>query len=281
MQFDFDHFLKKVLDEICPNSSPFRQYVNYALEGGKRFRPQLIFSYANDAQIKTNEKKFEDLCYWATAIEIHHNYTLIHDDLPSMDNDDIRRGRATLHKYANEWIAILTGDLMLSMSYRCLDFIQCSDINLLRSHFFSLTASNGLLLGQFMDLDEKFHHQIEKIHQLKTANLISLSLYGASIIDSNTKIEKQNMNFEELGLQMGLNFQLMDDLSDFHDEDKSLNSFKLDIERSITQANLKHEWIMNFLTENKLNSLKELYLQTMNHFLDKSNETQIKKRLHL
>jgi geranylgeranyl pyrophosphate synthase len=241
-------------------SHSFSEVLNYAvLPPGKLFRPGLVCSLANDLGEFT-----EDHALFASAIEIHHAYTLIHDDLPSMDNDDFRRGKPSTHKKFNEWKAILAGDALLSMSYQLLAKIEnkTSQAQVL-TIFTEMTGPRGLILGQVKDLElenDTLEDLIE-IHQLKTGNLIALSLIGSSILSqSNLPTDK----VKALGLAMGVSFQLIDDLIELTEElnqhEKDINPYlKFDEETVLNALKKYQETIQETFMKHKLTQLEAYY----------------------
>ncbi|WP_353683570.1 farnesyl diphosphate synthase [Thermodesulfovibrio sp. 3907-1M] len=183
--------------------------------GGKRLRPVLcIASYE-----ACGGKK--DITPYATAIEFIHTYSLIHDDLPSMDNDDLRRGKPTNHKVFGEGIAILAGDGLLTEAFRILSNPEYADVeplNLIKV-IYELSSSAGvygMVGGQAMDLisegKEPDRETVEFIHLNKTAKLISASVKSGAILASadDEKIKR----IEKYGLSIGLAFQIIDDILD-------------------------------------------------------------------
>lgn len=218
-------YIKDFLEE-----NPLSDILNYALfPAGKLFRSQLIYSLSHD--LKSQSQLHE---IFAASIEIHHTYTLVHDDLPAMDNDDYRRGRKSTHKKYNEWKAILAGDALLALSFGLLSKITDEYLPELLSLYHKYTGASGLIGGQFLDLEiDKDSNKSQSladlldVHTLKTARLIQLSLLGANLISTNQKIDQRSC--EKLGLSIGLTFQLIDDLTelteDIGEHEKDINPF--------------------------------------------------------
>lgn len=192
--------------------------------GGKRFRPllaSLVFSlYSGDvAKIRT-------LCL---ALEMIHTYSLIHDDLPCMDNDDMRRGKPSNHKKFSEDIALLAGDGLLTDVFSLLasDLLLKPDIKVaLISLVSEKIGSFGMVSGQVRDMQATKNISLEElklIHTLKTANLIQAAAVGAAIIaetDSSTR-----HNISEFSHALGMAFQIKDDLLDEADNDQDFKSY--------------------------------------------------------
>lgn len=214
----FNKNLKKVLSRYlsgCPKK--FKSAVLYSLfPGGKRIRPMLMFASGKMCGVKKG-----NLLLPAIAIELIHNYSLVHDDLPSMDNDDYRRGKLTVHKKFNEAIAVLVGDALLTLGFEI--FLK-SSINKLKeilSLFANYIGLGGLIAGQFLDMEyEKIKdfknkntkNLLKKIHINKTAKLIELCIVIPGII-KNFSNKKINL-LHQIGRNYGLLFQITDDYLD-------------------------------------------------------------------
>jgi len=245
----FEAYLKANL----PTAKSFHPHYNDALSsmllaGGKRFRPMLLLSVV---------KAYEPLLYEgalspALAIEFLHTYSLIHDDLPAMDDAPLRRGFETLHTTYDEATAILTGDALNTEAFYHLskaplrDDIKIKLIELLARD----GGTYGMVLGQSIDLH--FENQplnideVKVLHINKTAKLIATSLLMGAVIVGLSRVEQDNLyNF---GIDLGLLFQIQDDIIDetHSDEeagkttgnDSSKNSFinLIGLEGSIDEA---------------------------------------------
>ena len=219
----FEAYLKANL----PVVKSFHPHYNDALAGmllagGKRFRPMLLLSVV---------KAYEPLLYEgalapALAIEFLHTYSLIHDDLPSMDNADLRRGFPTLHTTYNEATAILVGDALNSEAFYHIskaplrDDIKIKLIELLARD----GGTYGMVLGQAIDLHFENQpltiEQVKVLHTNKTAKLIATSLLmGAVIVGLEKKRQDEIYHF---GLDLGLLFQIQDDIIDeTHSEEEA------------------------------------------------------------
>lgn len=268
--------------EICLPNHHFKKVLEYAtLPPGKLFRPQLVLAIAKDLGELTNGHKF-----LASSIEIHHAYSLVHDDLPSMDDDDYRRGKLSTHKNFNEALAILAGDALLNYSYEILSNINSKFLPELLKLYGEMTGSRGLILGQVMDLDdtEKNLDDILTIHSLKTSCLIQLALQGSNLL-SGSKLNKEEVM--KLGFTLGIVFQLIDDLSELGDKinshEKSINPF-LKFEQSTVLNKLTdyitimHEIIC---THNLINLKKVIdnYLLKMKNNIE-DNKASISKNVN-
>ena len=183
--------------------------------GGKRLRPFLIFFFGS--LFKLNEKTLFDI---GITVELTHTYSLIHDDLPAMDNDDIRRGKPTIHKKFDEATAILCGDALqviafskISKSNFISDNHKIKIINLLCE----CSGLNGLISGQSLDLKMKKNSSIlsiDKMHDLKTGALFKFCFVSLGILKNLSP--KEIKLLEKLSLEFGKIFQITDDLLDFN-----------------------------------------------------------------
>ena len=184
----------------------------YALDGGKRFRPRIIFAIAEGMRIPV-EKTYDA----AMALELIQTYSLIHDDLPAMDNDDMRRGKPSLHKAFREDIAILTGDQLLTDSFRVVsasrDYDDRCKVNIIRA-LSSYAGMEGMIYGQLLDVTSD-GKSIDKeslfdIQDNKTGGLFKI----ACLIPMYIKGEEKEEYYIRLGSMIGQIFQNQDDLFD-------------------------------------------------------------------
>ena len=189
--------------------------------GGKRFRSAIV---VNTGKIfKINYKK---LIIIGSAIECIHSYSLIHDDLPSMDNDEIRRGKASVHKKFNEFTAILAGNSLLTLAFEILSgndlkISKNSKLELVKS-LSSYSGHTGLAGGQYFDLTYE-NKKISKKNIIdmqikKTGMLFGFCCECVAIIEE--KNFKQRKLLKDIGLKIGLLFQIVDDLIDFKGDSK-------------------------------------------------------------
>lgn len=197
--------------------------MSYSLNiGGKRIRP-LIFLYT----YRLFKNKIENVLSIAGAIEMIHTYSLIHDDLPAMDNDDLRRGMQTNHKKYGDAIAILAGDGLLNEAMNVM-FHYCEENESLLAvkacSYISRSAGvSGMIAGQVVDMEsEGTKISIEKLkymHSKKTGALINASVVSAAILAGADNIEIDKLS--EYGNKLGLAFQIKDDILDvIGDEEK-------------------------------------------------------------
>ena len=182
----------------------------YALmTGGKRIRPTLMIASAQALGIST-----ERVLPLAIATEIYHTFSLVHDDLPGMDNDDLRRGQPTVHRQFGDAQAILVGDYLLHESMTL--FYRSTDSDGLRSLFEQSTGGIGVIGGQSVEFEETIHpgqHTRTWIHDQKTAALFRLSVAAPAYLA--THVTAQYLEpLKKLGTDLGLAFQIADDLED-------------------------------------------------------------------
>lgn len=218
-------FINKKIQEYVPSGIPEKLFeaMAYSLNaGGKRLRPVLILESAKAA----GKENIEDIVDIAVAAEFIHTYSLIHDDLPAMDDDDLRRGKPTCHKVFGEAIAILAGDGLQSYAFELISQNKSVPaeklikvINLLAHG----TGIYGMVGGQAADIlheKENAFDDIQFIHTHKTAKFIqSCCQIGAVLADATSEEEKALKNY---GLYIGLAFQIWDDVLDEIGDEKKL-----------------------------------------------------------
>ncbi len=210
---DFEGALQAHCKTLSEKNPTLKKAMVYSVElGGKRIRPVLLLAAADMLGVER-----DDVMPFAVALEMIHTYSLIHDDLPAMDNDDFRRGKPSNHKVFGEAMAILAGDALLNAAYG-LCFSQCfkGEKYVRAAKYLSEAAGeNGMIAGQAADIlwadQEDFSEgQLRYIYENKTGKLIAAPLAIASIIaDSRSFFE-----LEEFGKSLGRLFQLTDDILD-------------------------------------------------------------------
>lgn len=209
---DFESYLKKQVEK-GPDSKIKEAMAYSLLQGGKRIRPQLLFA-ALEAYNQDPYLGFPCAC----AIEMIHTYSLIHDDLPAMDDDDFRRGKASCHKAYNEAVAILAGDALLT---RAFDVILDSELSADKIkqmvHLLSdYSGINGMIYGQELDLAAENNsnitlEEIYSIDEYKTAKLLTLPFLCASILADK---EEDCSKWIQIAYDLGIQFQIQDDILD-------------------------------------------------------------------
>ncbi len=196
-----------------------------ATNGGKRFRPLLSLLVGD--LFGCEEKK---ILPFAAAVEMIHTYSLIHDDLPCMDNDNIRRGKPTNHKVYGEATALLAGDALLTESFLIIAEAYQDD-GILVSKLVQLLSKaaglRGMVGGQALDLaaEKQSLQQTELIHlhQLKTGCLIAVAIEGAGLIAGAKETDRENLKL--FGQNLGLAFQIADDILDYQEKGQEERSF--------------------------------------------------------
>ena len=200
------------IDALLPDANKIASSMRYsALADSKCIRAGLIFASGN----LNNEISNSALIDMAASIELMHTYSLIHDDLPSMDNDEMRRGQASNHIKFNEATAILTGDALQALAYENIvaspeitDSQKIASIKALAD----ACGHEGMILGQQYDLDaeKNAYNDIKKIHELKTGKLIRVAMTMPHL--GNEKQKNQLIVLDEIGRDLGLAFQIIDDV---------------------------------------------------------------------
>lgn len=208
--------LEQAITALPKQSSPLQEAMAYSLlNGGKRIRPFLV--YATGHMLGVAE---EDLDIAAMAVECIHSYSLIHDDLPAMDDDDLRRGLPTCHIAFDEATAILAGDALQSLAFDILAN-HPAPVNQKRLKLVSLLAKaagyQGMCGGQAMDLqatDQQINQsQLQRIHQHKTGALITCCVEMACALADDIAPEQQ-ASLSRYSQILGLAFQVQDDILD-------------------------------------------------------------------
>jgi geranylgeranyl diphosphate synthase, type II len=208
------------LDRLIPDETQHPVSIHKAMRhsvfaGGKRLRPVLCIE-AGRMIAGSVPDGIEEL---GAALEMLHTYSLIHDDLPALDNDDLRRGRPTCHKAFGEAIAILAGDALQTQAYEVLARLQCraeARVHIIEEIARGTGTVDGMIGGQVVDLEAEHTHptaeMLEYIHRSKTAALITASLISGGIYAGakNKEVEK----LRGFGLRIGLAFQIVDDVLD-------------------------------------------------------------------
>lgn len=208
-------FMMDVLDQNYPQSNKLVNALSYSLmSGGKRVRPLLSYATAEALGIDLTQAD-----YVAASIEMIHAYSLIHDDLPAMDNDDLRRGKPTCHVEFDDATAILAGDALQAMAFEVLSHID-TDPKIVVQLIRLLSLSCGVLGmagGQSLDLESE-SKQLDKssmdiIHQLKTGALISASVEMIALLCTNSSDESK-LALKQYAYDFGMAFQIIDDVLD-------------------------------------------------------------------
>ncbi len=275
---NFEQFL---LDNLPTSKSIHPTYEdalqNMLVAGGKRFRPALLLGVVK----AYNPLLVDSARHAAYAIELLHTYSLIHDDLPAMDDSPLRRGKPTLHMSFDEVTAILVGDALNTYSFEVLSNAPFSDatrVKLIRE-LASNGGINGMVLGQAIDC--YFENKplkvedIKLLHTNKTAKLIAASMKMGAIIVGREDVAEKLYDF---GIKLGVLFQIQDDILDVtqsseeagkltnNDEDKNSFVTILGLDESMKQANeIANELITEMINfdeslQHELSSLLSKYI---------------------
>ena len=200
-----------------------RDAMAYSLEaGGKRIRPALVY-----AVLETYGMSLERGREVAASLEMVHTYSLIHDDLPAMDDDDLRRGRPTNHRQFDEATAILAGDALLTDAFRILTQMPLSALDIVEIiRIFGLAAgSSGMVGGQLDDmLAEKRNdvtlEELQSIHERKTGALLVYALEAGAILAGASAEDR--MHLKQFGRHLGIAFQIQDDILDVVGDEETI-----------------------------------------------------------
>ena len=252
---------------------------NMLVAGGKRFRPALLLGVVK----AYNPLLLEGARHAAFAIELLHTYSLIHDDLPAMDDSPLRRGKPTLHVVFDEVTAILVGDALNTYSFEVLANAPFSDATRVKliKELASNGGLNGMVLGQAIDC--YFENQplqvedIKLLHTNKTAKLIAASLKMGAIIVGREDVGEKLYDF---GIKLGLLFQIQDDILDVtqsseeagkltnNDEDKNSFVTILGLEASVKEANALAQELTNAMNSFD-NNLKTALEELLNKYINR------------
>ena len=256
----FDAYLHSLFQDDIP--STVLEAMQYSLfAGGKRVRPQLLLlaleGYGIDPKLGYP---------MAAAIEMIHTYSLIHDDLPAMDDDDLRRGKPTCHKQFSEASAILAGDGLLTKAFYTASLskvdpsIQVELIQALSQY----AGCDGMIYVQCLDIQEESDPDptLEKLIEVdlyKTGKLIALPLAAAALI-ANHPEDRKIMN--ELGEAIGIQFQIQDDILDATSNEESMG-------KSLSDAENEKATVVSLLTLEKAKELEAAYTKSIHELLSK------------
>ena len=209
-----DDVLRQYMDIDMPEG--LRKSMEYSLfSGGKRLRSVILLSVC-----EMLGGKLEDALPFACGLEMIHNYSLIHDDLPAMDDDDIRRGQPTNHKVFGEGMAILAGDALLNLAYEIMAGFcsQTEGVYFVKAmaKISQYAGASGMVGGQVVDIGLADKHvtnkQLEYIYTNKTSKLF-MAAFGAGALCSGADPDIVG-KMEQIGLDLGFAFQALDDIDD-------------------------------------------------------------------
>lgn len=287
-------FLSKILQDFAPPAQRLAQAIQYSLfPGGKRLRPMLV--YLCGELLKIDITCLDSI---AAAVEITHCYSLVHDDLPAMDNDDYRRGKPSCHRAFDEATAILVGDGMQALAIDVLlsqlpQHLDPARILKVVHELVKASGNAGMVSGQSLDLSELQKSDIDEkalsyIHYLKTGKLISACIN--MVLAAASPCDESAHSLQNYAQIMGLVFQMQDDYLDRYAVDSLGKIRSSDLANNKTTfANLYHkqalgdkieyyyEQAQNQLIPFGLSAEKlQLFtrqLQLRSHFLDKSENS--------
>ena len=223
---EYSALIERRIDEIFPErDTEYKKVINAAryslLLGGKRIRPVLMLEFC-----KLCGGKPEDSLDFAIALEMIHTYSLIHDDLPCMDNDDLRRGKPSCHIKFGEDIALLAGDTLLTTAFSVAANANISDDKKVKaiSVLAKRAGAHGMIGGQVMDLDFEVNkpdiNSLRVMYLRKTGALLSAAAeIGAIIAGADENTIQTAANY---ALNVGLAFQIIDDILDITGDEKTL-----------------------------------------------------------
>ena len=255
----FQQRVEQFLKTYIESNNNIDESIIYALEApGKRVRPTLLYLVSDALSLELDHSDAI-----AGAIETIHTYSLVHDDLPCMDDDDLRRGQPSLHKKYNEATAVLAGDAMQSMAIEMLldnQYYTEKQNNLLAKMLLKTIGSKGMILGQALDIEyesrEANESEILLMCELKTGVLIEFCFLAPLAIANAT-----NGKWKRLGKIVGISFQLIDDLLDLQETSESLGKkSQKDINKN------KKNYPINF-GEKKTVELLDAYKNEANNLL--------------
>jgi geranylgeranyl diphosphate synthase type II len=219
----------RALERLLPHGEELPSSIHHAMRhstfaGGKRLRPILAMEAARMIGRGELPAGVEDL---GAAIEMLHTYSLIHDDLPALDNDDLRRGKPTCHVVFGEAIAILAGDALQTLAYRTLAGLRCpapATVEIIRLVAEATGTVEGMIGGQVLDLEGEHSkptaESVDAIHRAKTGALIRASLVGGGVYAGGNSEDARRLT--DFGRRAGLAFQIMDDVLDMTQDSEQL-----------------------------------------------------------
>ncbi len=225
-----DHLRARVEDYLAglrfspdPATEGLEEAMRYSLlAGGKRIRPVLALATA-----RAIGRDPESVMPLAAALELIHTYSLIHDDLPAMDDDDLRRGEPTCHRKFGEDVAILAGDGLYAEAFRLVLHEQQGDPrNILRAvcELAAATGVNGMVGGQYIDVRDLATDggvPLRRLHELKTGRLIGASVECVALLDGSED-PATTLILREFAAELGVLFQIVDDILDVTGTDDAL-----------------------------------------------------------
>lgn len=266
--------LPELLKRFLPTpNTVLHEAMHYAcLNGGKRLRPLLVYATAEAYGLS-----WDSVDVLAVAVELIHCYSLVHDDLPAMDNDDLRRGKATCHKAFDEATAILVGDALQALAFEILsDTAQsCIAPHYLLTIIHTLSHAvgpKGMVLGQALDMAATAQaisaQELITLHHAKTGALINACVQCSAIACGETDKDKLAL-LQNYGRSIGLAFQIQDDLLDVTGE-----SYVLGKQTGMDQENQKNTFVSIFGLEHAKRHAKALFVEASQYLEALNKPTQ-------
>ena len=210
-----EDYLERLRFAEEPATAGLEEAMRYSLlAGGKRIRPVLALATA-----KAIGRAPASVLPFAAAVELIHTYSLIHDDLPAMDDDDLRRGRPTSHRVYGEDVAILAGDGLYAEAFRHVLTVQEGEpahVLAAMAELAAATGVNGMVGGQYVDVAGEIE-DLRRLHELKTGRLIGASVEGVLLLSG-----RDPAPFRPYAAELGVLFQIVDDILDVTGTDADL-----------------------------------------------------------
>jgi geranylgeranyl diphosphate synthase type II len=232
LRLEIERYLESLRFSSDPGIEGLQEAMRYSLlAGGKRIRPVLALATAEAIELER-----ATVLPLAAALELIHTYSLIHDDLPAMDDDDLRRGRPSCHKAFGEDVAILAGDALYAEAFRLLLADPVAEPrNLLAAacELAAATGVEGMVGGQYIDIAEKAAPGpagLRRLHELKTGRLIAASIECVLLLDGGLETEKIRF-FSTFARELGVLFQIVDDILDVTGSSETLGKHQGSDER--------------------------------------------------
>ncbi|MCW8929274.1 MAG: (2E,6E)-farnesyl diphosphate synthase [Gammaproteobacteria bacterium] len=219
-----DHALEELIKNTSNIATKLHQAMHYSVfNGGKRVRPLLVYLTGQALNIPTEHQDTS-----ACAVELIHCYSLVHDDMPAMDDDNLRRGKPTCHKQFSEATALLTGDALQTLAFEALSNNKYLDAKLILPMIKTLAHASGaagMAGGQAIDLEATGKslslEQLKVMHEHKTGALIRASVQLGALCSKNTKDSELDA-LENYAKNIGLSFQIKDDILDIESDTQTL-----------------------------------------------------------
>lgn len=253
-----DKYIEDVFFNRAEISTELVDSMKYSLcSGGKRIRPLFcMFSYLIYSQ------DLDIILPYACAVELIHTYSLIHDDLPAMDDDDYRRGKPTNHKVFGEGMAILAGDSLLNLSAELLSqevltydrFEEAKKGMKALNYIFNCSGSKGMIGGQVEDIKEgeKSLKELEKMYSLKTSALLKASIISGAIIGGANEDDIKVL--EDFANKLGIFYQIQDDYFDISKDE-----------------NIEKETMIKYLDKDNIDTFLSNMVKDLNNLLNSIN----------